>query len=357
VVLYELIAHRLPFEGGTWEAITYTRLHCEPEPLARYRPGISTGLQRIVDKVLEKRPENRYQNMESLLADLKRQKQILPSPLQLLAKIPSRGTTKSKARSRWIPLLAFSSAFILLLAFLLASNLGRRAIKLVLPKKAPASASIYPEHVETKVSLDGDSSDVSHSSPHLQKSEAPPHRIKKPSSGAIDSLLVSEPDQDTSFSSSKVSAALTPVMGKLRVSVKPAGAIYIDGELQRANTTELYETSLPVGSHQVRVESPPLGFLEKTVTIEADKPQELIIDFNKIVAVTVTAFDEYDKLVRGKIYVGHADTGETIPKKLLLRVGRHTITVHHEGYIGEEQVVDLEDNRDEPLKFILKKTL
>jgi hypothetical protein len=66
----------------------------------------------------------------------------------------------------------------------------------------------------------------------------------------------------------EVNAKLVPLMGKLRILVKPAGSIYIDGELQKTNLSDWYETSLAVGSHRVKMESPRLGFLEKTISIE-----------------------------------------------------------------------------------------
>jgi serine/threonine protein kinase len=77
VVLYEMIARQKPFKGETWEAISYAILHRQPEPLARHRSGVSANLQRLIDKALDKNRATRYQNIESLLADLKHEKEFL----------------------------------------------------------------------------------------------------------------------------------------------------------------------------------------------------------------------------------------------------------------------------------------
>ena len=72
IVLYELVAGRTPFrrdsEGATLRAI----LQDAPEPLSRYKSDVPPRLQQIVDKLLEKDRELRYQTAEDVIADLKR---------------------------------------------------------------------------------------------------------------------------------------------------------------------------------------------------------------------------------------------------------------------------------------------
>ena len=74
VVLYEMIAEQPPFAGDYDAAVSYTIMNEEPEPLARYKTGVSEGLQRIIDKALDKDADTRYQNIADLLADLKRER-------------------------------------------------------------------------------------------------------------------------------------------------------------------------------------------------------------------------------------------------------------------------------------------
>ncbi|MGH7453966.1 MAG: PEGA domain-containing protein, partial [bacterium] len=159
----------------------------------------------------------------------------------------------------------------------------------------------------------------------------------------------------------EINAKLDPLKGKLKILVKPSGLIYIDGALLKTNVTDWYETDLAVGPHRVKMESPRLGFLEKTISIETDKPRELSIDFNKMVTLTVTAFDESGNPLRGSlIYVDNEYlTGRDTPKSFRLHDGHHLITVRREGYtlVGKARAIDLEEDLAAPLKFILRKEL
>jgi non-specific serine/threonine protein kinase len=71
VVLYEMIARRLPFSGEHEAAIAYAIMHEHPEPLKRYKADVPDELQRIVGKCLAKRPAERYQSAADLAADLR----------------------------------------------------------------------------------------------------------------------------------------------------------------------------------------------------------------------------------------------------------------------------------------------
>jgi len=74
VVLYEMITNHLPFRGEYEQAIMYSIVNEAPEPLARYKTGVPEGLQHIIDKALDKDRETRYQHVDDLLADLKRER-------------------------------------------------------------------------------------------------------------------------------------------------------------------------------------------------------------------------------------------------------------------------------------------
>jgi TolB-like protein/Flp pilus assembly protein TadD len=72
VVLYEMITGRLPFKGDTEAATLNSVLNDVPEPLSRYKSGVSGELQRIITKLLEKDPQLRYQSAAGIVSDLKR---------------------------------------------------------------------------------------------------------------------------------------------------------------------------------------------------------------------------------------------------------------------------------------------
>ena len=72
IVLYELIAGRTPFRRDTEGATLKAILQDSPEPLSRYKSDVPPRLQQVVDKLLEKDRELRYQTAEDVIADLKR---------------------------------------------------------------------------------------------------------------------------------------------------------------------------------------------------------------------------------------------------------------------------------------------
>jgi len=111
IVLYELVAERTPFrrdsEGATLRAI----MQDLPEPLSRYKSDIPPRLQPIVDKLLEKDREMRYQTAEDVIADLKR----LVYDSQQTGHRPPSKPAKSRLRlvvGATILILAAVSAFI-----------------------------------------------------------------------------------------------------------------------------------------------------------------------------------------------------------------------------------------------------
>ncbi|MBN4072336.1 protein kinase [bacterium AH-315-F03] len=72
VVIYEMATGALPFEGEYDAQIRYAISHEQAKPVSRYIPDSSDELQRIMDKLLDKDPELRYQSAIDVLSDFKR---------------------------------------------------------------------------------------------------------------------------------------------------------------------------------------------------------------------------------------------------------------------------------------------
>ncbi|MCX6832062.1 MAG: protein kinase, partial [candidate division Zixibacteria bacterium] len=70
VVLYELVSCKSPFKGETPAATMNAIAQQTPEPLARYKAGVSDELQRIVSKLLQKDPALQYQTAADVISDL-----------------------------------------------------------------------------------------------------------------------------------------------------------------------------------------------------------------------------------------------------------------------------------------------
>ena len=72
ILLYEMLAGRLPFEGLTTSEVIIAIIQKRPKPIARFSPDVPVEMERIVGKALSKNREERYQTVKDMLIDLKR---------------------------------------------------------------------------------------------------------------------------------------------------------------------------------------------------------------------------------------------------------------------------------------------
>lgn len=74
VVLYELLSGSLPFDAvdGSEQGWTHHHIASEPRPLATLRNDTPERVAAIIQRLLAKSPEQRYQTIDGLVADLKR---------------------------------------------------------------------------------------------------------------------------------------------------------------------------------------------------------------------------------------------------------------------------------------------
>jgi serine/threonine-protein kinase len=83
VVIYEMIAGRLPFAGGTISDVIASILKSEPKPLGELVKNIPSELEWSIAKALNKDREQRYQTIKGFLSDLKRMRQRLEFETEL----------------------------------------------------------------------------------------------------------------------------------------------------------------------------------------------------------------------------------------------------------------------------------
>ena len=67
VVLYEMLTGALPFKGEYEQAVIYSIMNEEPEPITAHIPNIPLQLEEILSKTLEKVPSNRFQDTNEIL--------------------------------------------------------------------------------------------------------------------------------------------------------------------------------------------------------------------------------------------------------------------------------------------------
>jgi hypothetical protein len=132
VLGYELIAGAPPFTGRSPQETLAAHVTQRPEPLCARRPACPSALEAVIMKCLEKRPADRWQSAEELLAQLE--------PLAT----PSGGTTPTTTRPLeavlpprapswrgWLPV----AAVLLVVAAALAVVLNRSASEIRLGRR------------------------------------------------------------------------------------------------------------------------------------------------------------------------------------------------------------------------------
>jgi eukaryotic-like serine/threonine-protein kinase len=99
VVLYEMVTRTRPFHGETSAVIFDAILNRTPTSPVRINPDVSPELERIVNKLLEKDREVRYQTAADLRADLKRVQREGSSRLTQTAAAPASGPNRPASSS------------------------------------------------------------------------------------------------------------------------------------------------------------------------------------------------------------------------------------------------------------------
>jgi serine/threonine protein kinase len=79
VMLYQLITGQLPFKGEYEQAVVYSILNNDPEPIDNLRPDIPAEIQEIVQKSMQKDVEKRYQSVGDIISILEAQKKKFDS--------------------------------------------------------------------------------------------------------------------------------------------------------------------------------------------------------------------------------------------------------------------------------------
>jgi eukaryotic-like serine/threonine-protein kinase len=107
VMLYEMLAGKMPFEGENALTVMNGRLHQDPPPPREFNPMISAGLEAIIYKAMARDPRDRYPSAAVLAWDLQH-------PRNSTANKPTRPRSESLSRKilvyaclAMIPMLLF----------------------------------------------------------------------------------------------------------------------------------------------------------------------------------------------------------------------------------------------------------
>jgi serine/threonine protein kinase/tetratricopeptide (TPR) repeat protein len=109
IVLYETVTGKPPFKGEYEQAVMYSIMNDDPEPLTGLRTGVPLEFERIILKCIEKNPAERYQTATDLLADFHHLQRITAAPAP-----PSKPKSSRPIAVQTILRIAWTAALILI---------------------------------------------------------------------------------------------------------------------------------------------------------------------------------------------------------------------------------------------------
>ena len=112
-----MLVGQLPFKGEYDQGVVYSILNDKPKPITELRSEIPVSIGQVVDKTLEKNPDERYQQIDELLDDLKSiSAGIIPEEIKVRLK-------KAKLRRRKKTILYAGAAGLVIAMVVIALNL------------------------------------------------------------------------------------------------------------------------------------------------------------------------------------------------------------------------------------------
>jgi hypothetical protein len=111
----KMLTGQLPFRGVYEQAVMYSILNEEPQPIAELRSDASAELQNIVAKALTKQREARYPDMAPILDDLKKQS----AAMETARRRENEHAGSTHRRRSWLP-ASIAAALVAIAAILFA---------------------------------------------------------------------------------------------------------------------------------------------------------------------------------------------------------------------------------------------
>ncbi|MFQ5710052.1 MAG: protein kinase, partial [bacterium] len=146
VVLYEMISGQVPFKGDYEQAVMYSIMNEDAEPITGLRTGVPMALERIVNKCFAKDPEDRYPTSDGLNVDLRQLKRETSKVTPVSTKTATDRTVHEKETSTTLTVTPKFKKSVIGLGLAAVVSLGVFAVWKFLPTETP-------ELVENRVAV------------------------------------------------------------------------------------------------------------------------------------------------------------------------------------------------------------
>ena len=121
IILYELLAGKMPFEGDNISTIVYKIVNEQPRRITEINKDIPAGYDLVVQKTLAKNPEDRYQTCRYLIAGLESAGKILEQTMAFEVEKEARAAAGAKRKTGLIAALALAGIGVVAGAIVLLS--------------------------------------------------------------------------------------------------------------------------------------------------------------------------------------------------------------------------------------------
>jgi serine/threonine protein kinase len=301
VILYEMITGRYPFKGEHDASLFYSIINQTPEPLARYKADVNESFQRIIDKALDKEPGTRYQHIDEVLSDLRRNYKIIDQ--YLIFKI--RKSKKFKFLSIGLltaGIIAIFFSFFKSSSLQINPNMSIKEVTMPLPEISWPSMSADGNWITFAASDKNGKWDIYLMHTKIKE----PHRITNDSSGFILDAAIS-PDGSQILFSKDYELYIVPSIGGVKkklVSNAEFGRWRPDGQriLFYRESSSVYE-AVTYWSINPDGSDANLEFSEKPTAFPSSDFSYNPFDFNSIVFLR-TYPEGYQELIFKKLDTG-----------------------------------------------------
>ena len=328
IMLYEMLAGRLPFRGDTATVILAKILEAEPDPLPDGAGSeVSAGLARMVRKCLQKRPEDRYPDARHLVAELRS-----------LHAHPSEGAATSWGGVQgW---LAVGSILLLIVVGLAYAGVRR----ILHTREQVTSTSIDPSSIRSDAPVSTPSEDVvvnpgaalaSEQNPRPQvaatPTAAPANSLARAPAGTPQPVEPPPPAPDT---------------GTLVLDSSPPSSVTLDGTL--IGITPLTIETGP-GAHAVVMASADGRRWRGSVEMVAGERSLVRRDLGATGRLTITSDVWVDVSLDG-------GRPESTPVDFSqIAAGLHDLQASRPGYVTQTREILIEEGRTSYLRLKLEK--
>jgi serine/threonine protein kinase/tetratricopeptide (TPR) repeat protein len=137
ILMYKLFTGQPPFEGTDKVSTIAKILESPHEPIRRKNETLPAELERIIDKCLQKNPNDRYQNTRDLALDIRSLRRQFESGISDSdSTIQSLGGAPSKKSKSWMPLIGVG-AIVLVIAVVLITQFVNKDSSVTMAQEQP----------------------------------------------------------------------------------------------------------------------------------------------------------------------------------------------------------------------------